>query len=152
MPRLFTKINSKCQDFGLEFNTQKIRLDFESAPIGVIEELYPTCRLSGCSFHFNQCLWRKVHTIGLSVQYAQADSAVREHVRSVAALAHLSPADILEEWLALMVECPTDVHPQLANFNYYFVDTWLADDAKIPVDIWNVYGEDQKRTNNHVEG
>ena len=90
--------------------------------------------------------------IGLSVQYAQTDGAVREHVRSVAALAHLSPADILEGWLAFMCECPIDVHPQLENFNDYFVETWLADDAKIPVGIRNVYGEDQKRTNNNVEG
>ena len=37
-----------------------------------------------------------MHNIGLSVQYAQADGAVREHVRSLAALAHLPPADILE--------------------------------------------------------
>ena len=51
-----------------------------------------------------------------------------------------------------MGECPIDVHPQLENFNEYFVETWLAVDAKIPVGIWNVYGEDQKRTNNNVEG
>ena len=89
---------------------------------------------------------------GLSVQYAQVDGAVREHVRSVAALAHLLLADILEGWLALMSECPIDVHPQLENFIDYFVETWLADDAKIPVGIWSVYGEDQKRTNNNVEG
>ena len=78
----FTKIHFKYNDFGLEFNPQKIRLDFESAPICVIEELYPTCRLSGCNFHFNQCMWRNVQNIGLSVQYAQADSAVREHVHA----------------------------------------------------------------------
>ena len=51
-----------------------------------------------------------------------------------------------------MGECPIDVHPQLENFNDYFVETWLADDAKIPVGIGNIYGEDQKRTNNNVEG
>ena len=28
---LFMQINAKCQNFGLEFNPQKIRLDFESA-------------------------------------------------------------------------------------------------------------------------
>ena len=63
-----------------------------------------------------------MQNIGLSVQYAKADGAVREHVRSVAALAHLPPADILEGWLALMGECPIDVDPQLENFNDYFVE------------------------------
>ena len=83
---LFMQINSKCQDFGQAFNPQKIRLKFESVPICVIEDLYPTCRLSGCTFQFNQCLWRKVQNIGLSVQYAQTDGVVRGLVRSVAAL------------------------------------------------------------------
>ena len=82
-----------------------------------------------------------MQNIDLSVQYAQAEGAVREHVRSVAALAHLPPADILQGWLALMGECPIDVHPQLENFNDYFVETWLADDAKIPVGIWNVVNQ-----------
>ena len=82
---LFTKINSKCQDFGVEFNQQKIRVDFESAPIGVIEELYPTVGM-------------QLSLQSMSVEDAQTDSAVREHVRSVAALAHLPPADILEGW------------------------------------------------------
>ena len=54
-----------------------------------------------------------MQNIGVSVQYAQADGAVLEHVRSVAALAHLPPADILEGWLALMGECSIDVHLQL---------------------------------------
>ena len=56
-----------------------------------------------------------MQNIGLSVQRAQADGAVRVRVCSVAALAHLPPADILEGWLALMGECPVDVHPQLEN-------------------------------------
>ena len=29
---------------------------------------------------------------------------------------------------------------------------WLGDDAKITVDIWNVHSENEKQTNNHVEG
>ena len=40
----------------------------------------------------------------------------------------------------------------VGELNDYFFEKWLADDAKITVGIWNLYGEDQKRTNNNVEG
>ena len=120
---LFKKINLKCEDLGLQFNPPKLRLDYEPAPISVVNELYPGCQLSGCNFYFNQCLWRKLQNVGLSVQYARKESVVREHVRSVAALPHLCPADVHEGWMALMEVCPTDEFPQLVMFNDYFVET-----------------------------
>ena len=51
-----------------------------------------------------------------------------------------------------MEEGPTEDFPQLDIFNDNFVETWLGDDAKIPLNMWNVHAEDEKRTNNHVEG
>ena len=41
---------------------------------------------------------------------------------------------------------------QLDTFNDYFVETWLGEDGKIPMTMWNVHAEDEKRTNNHMEG
>ena len=32
------------------------------------------------------------------------------------------------------------------------METWLGDDYKITKDMWNVYTESDKLTNNHVEG
>ena len=51
-----------------------------------------------------------------------------------------------------MEVCPTEEFPQLVTFNDYFVDTWLGEDAKISMDMWNVFTETERRTNNHVEG
>ena len=89
---------------------------------------------------------------GLSVLYTQKESIVRVHVRSTAALAHLRPADVHDGWIALLEECPTRKFLQLDTFNDYFVQTWLGDNAKITVNIWNVHSENEKWTNNHVEG
>ena len=57
------------------------------------------------------------------MQYAQKESVVCEHVRSVAALVHLRPADVHEGWMALMEVCPTAEYPQLVMFNDYYVET-----------------------------
>ena len=80
------------------------------------------------------------------------ESVVREHVRSVAALAHVRLADVHEGWMALMEVCPTEEFPQLVMFNDYFVEKWFGEDAKISMDMWSVYTETERRTNNHVEG
>ena len=47
---------------------------------------------------------------------------------------------------------PIEEFPQLVMFNDYFVETWLGEDAKISMEMWNVYTETERRTNNHVEG
>ena len=93
----FQKINLKCEHLGLHLNPPKRRLDY----VSVVNELYPGCQLSGCNFHFNQCLWRKPQNVGLCVQYDQNESVVREHARSVAALSHLRPADVNDESVPL---------------------------------------------------
>ena len=114
---LFKSISSKCETVGLQFNPVKVMMDFEAAPISAVKELYPNCSISGCNFHFSQCLWRKVQKAGLSVQYTEKDSVVREYMRPVAALAHLPVRDIPDGWLALMEECPNEDFPQLDEFN-----------------------------------
>ena len=50
--------------------------------------------------------------------------------------------------------CPTEAFPQseVIILNEYFVETWLGDDSKITMDMWNVYIEYVKWTNNYVEG
>ena len=53
---VFLNSNSKCEDLGLVFNPTKLRLNYEAVAISVANELYPACQISGCNFHFNQCL------------------------------------------------------------------------------------------------
>ena len=149
--KLFKCISHKCKTIGLDFNPVEVMMDYEPAPINAVKQLYPDCSISGCNFHFNQCLWRKIQKIGLSSQYTE-DSVLREHVRSVAALAHLPMKDVTEGWLELMEECPDKEYPQLEEFNDYFVETWLGEDATILLEMWNVSERKEKRTNNHVEG
>ena len=50
-----------------------------------------------------------------------------------------------------MEECPIEDFPQLDEFNDYFVETWLDENATIPLEMWNV-DQEEKSTNNHVEG
>ena len=63
---------------------------------------------------------------------------------------HISVQPVsMKGWMALMEVCPTEEFPQLLMYN---METWLGEDAKISMYMWNVYTETERRTNNHVEG
>ncbi|GFR13625.1 MULE domain-containing protein [Trichonephila clavata] len=46
-----------------------IKLDFEAAAINSCMLEFPSSTISGCNFHFNQCLWRKIQEMGLIKEY-----------------------------------------------------------------------------------
>ena len=40
--------------------------NFEHAIRNVIKELYPTCYLEGCYFHYTKALWKKAKNIRIN--------------------------------------------------------------------------------------
>ena len=57
-----------------------IKLDFEAAVISVIHKLCADSVFTGCNFHFNQCMWRQIQIISLTVEYKE-DKQVRPTCR-----------------------------------------------------------------------
>lgn len=139
--RLFTLLKKL-----VKWNPKTFTIDYESACISAIRKCFEDIKLFGCNFHFNQCLWRKVQSIGLSTLYVQ-NELVRRHVRMCAALAYLPPEYVDEGWLSIMEDNPDE--PLVGEFNDYFVGTWLENDFFKP--LWCCYGR-QHRTTNAVEG
>jgi len=43
------------------FEPKVVHVDFELAVINAILQSFPTTRITGCTFHFSQCVWRKVN-------------------------------------------------------------------------------------------
>lgn len=130
-----------------EWNPQTINVDFESAAISALQEVFPSVDINGCFFHMKKCLWRKVQSIGLTNEYRENEE-VRLSIRMCAALAFLKPEDICEGWLIIHGEAPSN--SKLEEFFDYFIDQWLENEA-IPVQLWTCYKR-RHRTNNAVEG
>lgn len=63
------------------------------------------CRLEGCYFHYCQCLFRKVLTVGLKVQYSDngGNNTVKRYIKRHMALA-LIPVDDVQATLAAIRE------------------------------------------------
>lgn len=141
--RLFTSIKNKVP----KWNPEVISVDFEIAAIQALKCLFPDAKITGCNYHFNQSLWRKVQELGLVTDYNSSED-IRLHVRMCAALAHL-PLDKVEDgWLCIQEDAPDS--EKLHEFFDYVVDQWL-DNNTISVNMWNCNGN-QHRTNNIVEG
>lgn len=52
-----------------EINQNKILIDFENAFVKAAQDIFPDTIISGCNFHFNQCIHRSVQDNGLADLY-----------------------------------------------------------------------------------
>ncbi|KAF0759758.1 MULE domain-containing protein [Aphis craccivora] len=129
------------------FNPDIITIDFEAATIQAIKDVFSNTQISGCNYHFNQSLWRKVQNIGLVDEYRDNDE-IRINIRMCSALALIPLQDIDEGWLIIMENSPDN--EKLKLFHDYFVEQWL-ENTIISKYIWNCF-QKRHRTNNIVEG
>ncbi|KAG5883811.1 hypothetical protein JTB14_036928 [Gonioctena quinquepunctata] len=104
-------------------------------------------KISGCKFHFYQCLWRKILSIGLVEGYGN-DEPIKLHIRMCAFLAFPPVNDVVDGWLGIMENAPNGTKIDLIN--ELFVNNCL-DNPSVPINIWNVHNQ-RHRTTNSVEG
>ncbi|KAL8579458.1 hypothetical protein ACOMHN_026823 [Nucella lapillus] len=114
----------------------------------------------GCFFHFGQCLWRNLQSLGLQDWYLEPENSLL--VKTIQALAFVPPDDVIEAFQQLMDSLDADTDETLSDFLAYFESTWLGivqrgrrRRPKFDVAMWNVYnrvGDNLPRTNNSVEG
>jgi hypothetical protein len=43
-----------------DFKPNTISVDFESAVIKILKARFPSSKISGCTFHMRQAIWRKL--------------------------------------------------------------------------------------------
>ncbi|GBM97543.1 hypothetical protein AVEN_246222-1 [Araneus ventricosus] len=74
------------------WNPNSITMDFEVVAIKELERHFPSVNVLGYNFHFNQCFWRQVQSLGLVRDYKE-DEEIRLHIRMFTALAYLPEND-----------------------------------------------------------
>ncbi|KAF8796845.1 hypothetical protein HNY73_001178 [Argiope bruennichi] len=84
-------------------------IDFETAAIKGGKIVFPTLEIRDCNFHFNQCLWRQVQSIGFSDAY-KFNAEIKFHVRICAALTSLPEEDLDDAFMkiqkdSILVRC-----------------------------------------------
>ncbi len=72
-------------------------MDFEKAAIKAAEDVLANVEVSGCFFHFAQCLYRQVQANGLQAKYND-DPDFANHIRCLAALAFVPETDVVRQF------------------------------------------------------
>ena len=111
-----------------DLNPETITIDFERAALNSISEHFPTTAVLGCFFHFGQCLWRNLQSLGLQDWYMEPENSLL--IKTIQALAFVPPDDVIEAFQHLMDSLDADTDERLSDFLAYFEsnapNTWQA--------------------------
>ncbi|XP_018497477.1 uncharacterized protein LOC108864276 [Galendromus occidentalis] len=150
--RMFVLLKNYAASIGRSFDPRSFRLDFETAVVRVIDEMFPSAEAKGCLFHFGQALWRKAQALGLSC--FNEDAEVKRFLRCVKAMALVPVIHLDDVWLEINAQSPEITHPAypaVERFKEYFIHTWLQNETIFPRSLWNHYRNFGARTTNHLE-
>ncbi|CAF2090872.1 unnamed protein product [Rotaria magnacalcarata] len=154
--RLIDKLSEICPSWSPKF----IMMDFEHASINVFSDKFVTTTnssiMSGCFFHLQNSIQRKVQGLGFKTNYEQ-DPVFAHHVNQIAALAFLQSNDVSQSFDDLYNLLPQILHPLLD----YFEDTYVGRNCTLgrakpmfELEFWNMHQRTTDRlmrTNNSAE-
>jgi len=107
------------------------KVDFEAAVISAINKVFQGSVITGCNFHFNQCLWRQLQNIVLWGN-TKKNEQVRLTYRMCAVFSHLTIKTIEEGWLMIMENVPQN--EKLTLFLDNFVEQWM-ENQNVPIEM-----------------
>jgi hypothetical protein len=139
-------IRTAAEERGLMFQPQSFLTDFETGLLRAIAEELPDTQQRGCFFHFCQCCYRQIQSLGLQQTYRE-NNAHRIILRVSMALAFLPSAEIAPTFVKYM-QLVENYVPILMPYMHYFNAQWMQ---VVPPSVWCVHGQ-AIRTNNHLEG
>ena len=130
-----------------------IKTDFERAAINALQIAFPQTHISGCLFHLNQSIIRKIQHLGLMALY-KTDSNVRLFTKSLAALCFVGIDYVADGFDALRNH--DDFPVALIPIYNYFFETYINEETRLfTVEMWHcrfLVENDIPKTNNAIEG
>ena len=108
-----------------ENKLQKAVADFERAMWKGIQAIFPHIHVSGCLFHWAQCIWRKTQDLGLAVAYKEKGS-IQSFIRKLFALPCLPQEHIQAAFSKLNDAAPPAVQPLCHYISKTWIDSTLA--------------------------
>ena len=157
--RLFAKISEISS-----FNPSSVMIDMEQAVASTLQQLYPSCSVVFCFFHFKQSIWNWINSNGMAQKYSDhGNNVLRSVVNKHVCLAFIPPNDVIElfEEIQNSVEDSNDddIHAFLGYFESSFIGRLRRNgqrgQARHPIEKWNQNSNvltGSNRTNNSVEG
>ncbi|XP_024875569.1 uncharacterized protein LOC112456975 [Temnothorax curvispinosus] len=143
---------------------KRVMVDYERAFIVAFRSKFTDCAISGCLFHFSQCIWRHVQSCGLQYNY-NSDLRFCLNIKMLMALAFVPVHDVLEAYDELIVSPFFEENEDALNeLIRYFERTWVGERRRtgnkrkkpmFDLGMWNCHQaviDGFMRSNNGVEG
>src|SRR5699024_9749126 len=90
------------KELQLDLEPQTIMSDFEKAAINVFEEVFPTAINTGCFFHFQQSIWRRIQQVeGLATMYRTGEEFALQ-IRKLPASAFVPQDEVIRAYEVLL--------------------------------------------------
>lgn len=159
---MYGRMLSALKECNVRLHPQTIMTDFERASINAFGEHFPDAILTGCFFHFGQCIWRRLQQFSdLQKQYKEnADFAFK--ITKLIALSFVPPEDVVDAFVILSAEAFYSSSDNLVEFMDYFEETWIGQQRRnrrmepfFAIKLWNCFhrvAEGIAKTNNALEG
>ena len=107
--------------------------DFEKAELWTCKRVYPSVRIQGCNFHYNQLQLKQFRKIS---DY-HSNEVLRIHLRCVYGLPFIPLTDLMAAWTELKAAiwscCQT---PAISAYITYFEKNWIFSSVS-PPSLWN---------------
>ncbi|CAF4091569.1 unnamed protein product, partial [Rotaria sordida] len=140
---LFERLKEQACLMGTQFNPKCIITDYEPGLMPVVEQEFPVAIHSGCMFHFNQSIHRKITELGLANDYLHNET-IRDQCRQLMALS-IMPIDEVEREFQRVQSITSS---SLGDLLLYFKNQWVH--GVVPIHMWNFHDANH-RTNNTSE-
>ncbi|KAF0987790.1 hypothetical protein HZS_7713 [Henneguya salminicola] len=100
--------------------------DFEKASNNSFMFCYPSTSLTGCFFHFLQCIWRRVQSGGQSTLYKDNETA-RSIFKMFAAVSFIKEDNVIRTYEALEEHiCLNGFEQKFRELLNYYEDTFIG--------------------------
>ena len=139
-------------------NPNSIMVDFELAAIRAFQNTFLAATITGCMFHFGQCIWRKLQAEGFSERYRnEPDFAIL--VKQLLALAFVPPHYVIDLFEQLLED---PAYREIDVICDYMEDNFIGrlrrarrGPPRFSIQLWSQFSRvihKLPRSNNAIEG
>lgn len=120
---------------------KNVVVDFESALINAIEEVFFSSIIFGCGFHFGQNMWRKIQELGLAGEYLN-NFETRNQFRMIFNLCFVPVGEVKSKFFEISMKVKLLRNDKFLDFLDYFDKNYVGSDsmaARYDIKFWNCY-------------
>ena len=124
--------------------------DFETTIHNKVTTVWPGLEFKASRFRLGQSWWRKIQSLGLSMQYVKKDSEASQFLKKIFGLSFLPPAEVCDCFaLEFLTNLLND--KRVEQFCDYLLENCIDADTTFPPPVWSECTASSLRTINACE-